>query len=154
MLIAVVGLLLGNIRFKNEQELERKIKIQNQVCTDIDQLLQFTNNESQTLSKVLFLLEDLNSIISYGNYKKENVTTILSEIILNDSDFDNLKHVRFDSITIEHWPDYSEHLKKSPDLHDFIIYKYFQSLRHFHDKEPNYFEFTMPGLSLQCSFIE
>jgi hypothetical protein len=45
-----------------------------------------------------------------------------------------------DITLFDQWPSYVNELRENAGLQNFIIYKYFQALRHLHDEDPVYFE--------------
>jgi hypothetical protein len=168
--VAVAGLLFGIWEFQRQQssqqekiiseqqkdrasqDLDRTLRIQSQIRTDTDQLLRFTNDPAQTLSRVAFLLDDLNVLAhervgesQEGSQiilnSRETVTRSLIKMIHYDCDFlKNPRDVYFATTVLDHWPDYSQHLGQNLRELDFVLYKYVRALRDLHDKNPRYFE--------------
>lgn len=138
--IAVAGFIFGIVKFVSEQAQDRRIRIQSQIRTDINELLLFTSDESQTISRALFLLQDIDALIINKSNEREDITQILAEIISKDCDFEDLRHVRLDVMAMRHWEGYEAYLIRNPAVHDFIMYKYVQALRVLHDMNPEYVE--------------
>src|SRR3712207_907132 len=68
--LAVGGFLFGIFQFINEQqkerlakEVEQGLKIDNQIRSNIEQILQFPSDKQQTISRTSFLLVDLQSLL-------------------------------------------------------------------------------------------
>lgn len=168
--VAVAGLIFGIWNFQRQQssqqekmvseqqkdrafqDLDRTLRIQSQIRTDTDQLLRFTNDPTQTLSRVAFLLDDLN-VLAYHRAgesqegsqiilnSRETVTRSLISMIHYDCDFlKNPRDVYFATTVLDHWPDYSQYLGQNLRELDFVLYKYVRALRDLHDKNPRYFE--------------
>src|SRR5436853_1724545 len=171
VLIAVGGLLFGIIQFQRQQgtqqeasisaqqkdragqELDRRSRIQNQTRIDIDQLLQFTSDQQQTISRVLFLLRDLDTLtqgsfitndeggVLFLSNNRRTVTNALMKLLHYDCDFlKRPKDVYFATTIFDYWKDYSEYLKQDTKELDFILFKYIRALRDLHDTNPKYFQ--------------
>ena len=168
--LAVAGFIFGIWQFQRQQssqqeklvseqqkdrasqDLDRTLRIQNQIRTDTEQLLRFTNDPTQTLSRVAFLLDDLKVLAHQpvGDSQegsqiilnsRETVTSSLIKMIHYDCDFlKNPRDVYFATTVFDHWPDYSKHLGQNLSELDFVLYKYVRALRDLHDKNPKYFE--------------
>jgi hypothetical protein len=146
-LIAVAGFCFTIYQFfaaQNKDRLakehEQKLNDEDQIRTNVEQLLSLNPKEEESIGRVFFLLQDLNTLTLRNPTEKPKITNSLVEFIRNDCDFDNLRHIRIDIAALQHWPDYSTYLSKNRSSHNFIIYKYFQALRHVHDEDTDYFE--------------
>lgn len=168
-IVAVGGLLAAILQFQSTQtlqqnrmiveqqkdravqELDRVLRMQNQIRTDTDQLLQFTNDERQTVSRMSFLLDDLRSLLDqpiehpeisdFVSRSRETVTKSLIRMIHYDCNFsERPRDVYFAAIVLDRWPNYSEFLSNNlPEL-DSILRKYVIALRDLHKKNPRYFQ--------------
>src|SRR2546423_244455 len=143
ILIAVGGFIFGIYQFQRlqqnqhtqiiaEQEKDRltretdqSIRIQTQLRSDIEQILQFTNDKQQTVSKVSFLLEDLKGYLEISadkpqsapaaekpRDKKRSITIILVKAVVDDCDFKQHRDVNFTKTLIDNWEDYRDYLYK------------------------------------------
>lgn len=122
------------------REQEQKLRDENQIRTNVEQLLNLDPNEKESVGRAFFLLEDLNTLVSRNPTERQKITNSLVEFIRNDCNFDDVRHIRIDIAAMRHWPDYLNYLAETPSAHNFIIYKYFQALRHVHDEDVAYFE--------------
>lgn len=122
------------------REHEQKLRDENQIRTNVEQLLNLDPKEEESVGRVFFLLEDLNTLVSRNPSERQKITNSLVEFIRNDCNFDNIRHIRIDIAAIQHWPEYTNYLSEHRAAHNFIIYKYFQALRHVHDEDVEYFE--------------
>jgi hypothetical protein len=168
VLIAVGGFLFGIYQFQKQQriyqnqmineqqkdrlteEVSQKIKIQDQIRTDIEQLLQFTTDKNQTVSKALFLLEDLRTILKTDLpgesgrpdaflAEKRQVTVTLIYMIQSDCDFDQQRDVQFALTVISEWSDYQQYLKENPNTLAYLLRKHTDALEHLYDSAPLFF---------------
>ena len=73
---------------------------------------------------------------------KENdrLAALFLDLVADDCNFDNRRHVGLDIALIEESPAYKKLLKEDISRHSFIVYRYFQAFRHLHDQESAYFE--------------
>jgi hypothetical protein len=122
------------------KEQEQRLRDEDQIRTNIQQLLNLDPKEEESVGRVFFLLQDLNTLAERNPTEKQKITTSLVEFIQNDCDFNNLRHIRIDIAALQHWPSYREYLSKNASAHNFIMYKFFQALRHIHDEDVDYFE--------------
>jgi hypothetical protein len=163
VLIAVAGFLFGVYQFQrlqqvqqnqiiNEQqndrlarEAEQAIRVQNQIRSDVEQILQFPNDKEQTISKVSFLFEDLKSYLDLNPDKlqtissnnKRSVSVTLVSSVMNDCDFDRHRDVNYANILISQWEDYGQYLKEEDSNSlQYILGQYQQALRNVYDKDP------------------
>jgi hypothetical protein len=163
VLVAIGGFLWGIYQFKAQQKEQQartiveqqrglSVRIQDQIRTDLDQLLHFTNDKQQTVSRVLFLLEELKDLLHYPISDTQRmsdifpgqeraVTQSLVGMIDNDCDFKKgARDVNFTSTVIDHWNCYSEYLEADPNQLEEFLSKYEDALRSLRDKAPKYFQ--------------
>jgi hypothetical protein len=153
--VTVIALVLGFLEFQSqqdqqqnklisEQQQDRTTRLQNQLRSDVDEILG-PQDKSQTVSRVSFLLEDINIVMAspikdkdkdrvfsdvFQSYKR-TFTESLVDRIVNDADFvKNPKDVIFATKTAEHWEDYRNYLKETPHLAklDHILNRYVLAL--------------------------
>jgi hypothetical protein len=169
ILITVGGFLFGIYQFQRlqqnqqtqiiaEQEKDRltrerdqAIRIQNQTRSDIEQILQFTSDKQQTLSKLTFLLEDLKGYLEINEDKsqiaastdksrdkKRNITITLVKAVVDDCDFKQHRDVNFAKTLIDHWEDYRDYLYKEDRVSlEYILYMYEDALLDMYHKIPS-----------------
>lgn len=91
VIVAVAGFLFGIYQFQTQQTKEQQkdrasretdqiIILQNQIRADVNELLRFTGDQSQPVSRVLFLLEDLNYLLSYSVEIRETSDFVVGKI--------------------------------------------------------------------------
>lgn len=168
-LLAIGGLLFGIYQFQSQQRLqqdktiaeqqkdraaketEQAFRIQDQIRTDVDQLLQFTSNKEITISRVIFILNDLKLLLDYSadeqhtipkklQEQKRGITKNLVKTLEYDCDFNNPRDVEFALSIIENWDDYLEYLKSDIDTVQIFVEKYIWALQKLHAKNPEFIE--------------
>lgn len=157
IIVTVAGLLFGLYKFYAEQQKDRisreadqKLRFQNQMRADIDEILRFTQDKTETMSRASFLLEDLKTLLAmapvsgdqrtFASYK-ESFTRSLVYLILYDSDFNkNPRDVRFAATVLDRWPDYQIYLQSHVGELNLILYKHVRAVRYLRDTNPRYLE--------------
>jgi hypothetical protein len=147
-------------RISNEQQrdrqsrvVDRQIRFQTQIRSDIDEILRFPRDQSETISRVVFLLGDVETMMQsqdsenrnvtdpFPRYEKRRFTESLVFVVRDDCDFTrNLRDLEFANIVVTYWNDYSTYLKEDADKLDYILYKYVQTLEYLRKQNPGYFE--------------
>jgi hypothetical protein len=140
VLVAVGTFWFGVVQFISESRQNRTLRWEEQLRSDIQELLAFPKNEEYTVSRASFLLQDLRRLQGYLGRDDDQVTGTLLALVQDDCDFDKRRHVGLDIAMFEQWPPYVDEMRKDANRQGFIIYKYFQALRHLHDADPRYFE--------------
>jgi hypothetical protein len=165
IIIAVFGFLFGIYQFQKQQQAmnqqlifeqekhrlaldrEHETKLQDQIRSDVEQLLQFPKEKDLTLSKVAFLLSDLKNGIE-NKYRgradaatatKETVreiSTMLSMAVVNECDFDEDRNVRFLAALMNQWIDYEDYLKEDTDEIEFLLDKYAEAINRIYKADP------------------
>lgn len=165
VLIAVGGFLFGIYQFQSQQKtqqtqtieeqqkdrrnraVDQRIRIQSQIRADLEQLLQFPRDRQQTISKAVFLLEDLKSQLRINvdeaqdnadatANNKRMITVSLVETVEDDCNFTEPRDVDFATIVVENWDDYEQYLKEEPEKLEFILGKYIEALEHIYSISP------------------
>ena len=157
-IVTVAGLLLGLYQYLNARQKERlaetsdrKLRFQSQMRADIDELLTLAHDESLTVSRASFLLQDLDSVMNVaatvdGNAEavqkyRAAFTQSLVDLILYDSDFQaGPKSVRLAATVCERWRDYGKYLRDHPKELNLILYKHARAIRYLRDSFPSYLE--------------
>ncbi|PYS99852.1 MAG: hypothetical protein DMF63_10180 [Acidobacteria bacterium] len=164
VVIAVGGFLFGIYQYQKQDELAQKrilfeqqkdretkesdqaLRIQSQMRTDIEQLVQFTKDKQETAAKVRFLLTDLKTYLELeGNLKEHNfktnkkrdITSSLLKTISNDCDFSQPRDVIFVQTIMTDWEDYKQYLKEHPELNVYIFDKYISALITMYQTDPS-----------------
>lgn len=149
--ISICGFLWGVYLFLDQQERDRLTREteqigrdQNQYRTSYEQLLQFASNSQVTVSRVLFLRQDLYALIDAlyppdrkpedNRREKEKLTQSIFELINEDCDFTQRRHVQLDIAALRNWSDYQKGLQEAPNTK--VIAKYIQALGDLHFKYP------------------
>jgi hypothetical protein len=155
VVIAVSGFLFGIYQYQKQEEVSNKkmlieqqkdretrekdqaLKIQNQIRSDLELLLQFTQDKQQTAAKVRFLLTDLKTYLELEKSLKEtnsktnttrDITGSLLKTISDDCDFSQRRDVNFVSTIMTDWEDYKQYLKENPETNEYILEKYISAL--------------------------
>jgi hypothetical protein len=134
------------------KEVEQTTRLQNQLRMDIDEILRSAHDEGQTAARVLFLLEDMKTVLKskvnetrkfsdvFREYER-GLTESMAILVRDDYDFTkNPTDVSRANVVCEHWADYSDYLRGDPKKFDYILFKYTQALQNFRDQNPGYLE--------------
>lgn len=139
---------------RTSRELELKAKLQNQIRSDTDELLRFTGDQKLTVARAVFLLRDMDTVLStklnngktvadeFEGYRR-SLTTSLMILVRDDCDFNNNpKDVGLADAIAVNWTDYSTFLREDKDFNelDHILFKYIKALRRFRTTHPGYLE--------------
>src|SRR5262249_32413469 len=129
VIIAVGGFLFGVFQYYKEQqkaqaneETDQRIKIQAQINNDLDQILKFPKDNGQGVSRISYLLEDIDQSIRIGlgeaeqksgglQREQRKKSIILYEFVVGDCDFDKQKDVKVALSIFDHWSDYADYVK-------------------------------------------
>jgi len=156
-MVTVAALLFGLYKFYVEQQKERfsreaeqKLRLQNQMRADIGELLGFTKDKDQTISRALFLLEDFKALLALAQLNdeqrtfdshRETFTKSLVYLVLYDSDFEKgPREVRLAAMLVEACDDCKSYLMAHLDELNQILYKHVRAMRYLRDKNPGYLE--------------
>ncbi len=124
-------------RTRNETQ-ERINRIQNQIRTDKDQLVEFISNDRISLVRAGFLIDDLKSLVAQlpdGNSETKDVTKLLHDVAW-DLRFDERRHFDFDVTALQRWGDYRQFWKNYPDSHQlFLANKYLPRIEKLHNDD-------------------
>jgi hypothetical protein len=146
---------------RQNSAVDQRSRLQNQIRTDIDEILRFPRDEKQTVSRVSFLLEDIKTVMdstTYVDEKKQIVSDTFPEykrrlteslviLITNDCDFTrNARDVGLANTVIRHWDDYGDYLKTDRKKLDWIRNEYIMALESFRNANPGYLEEIQLGV--------
>lgn len=167
IVVAVSGFLFGIYQFQKQHqalqqqlifeqekhrvavEREQEIKLQDQIRSDVEQLLQFTQDKQITTAKVSFLLSDLKSSIATkfrasqpagdaaANTMIREVSAMLSTAVINECNFDERRDLQFLITVMAKWKDYEEYLKENPDQIEWLLDAFSESIEHIYNEEPS-----------------
>jgi hypothetical protein len=162
-LLGIAGFFFTVVQFQSQRsdeqqkdrisrEVEQRSRFQNQIRTDIDEILRSAHDERQTVSSVAFLLEDMKTVLKSNVNESRKVSDVYPEyersltkslVILVRDDYDftkNPRDVDLANIIIYRWDDYSKYLEgESPKL-NYILYEYTRALQSLRDQNPGYLE--------------
>jgi hypothetical protein len=172
-LISVAGLVVSVILFGSQQaaeqeknriarELERRTALQNQISSEIDEILRFPGDPKVTISRVAFLLADIQSMLDspitpISVDPKENPPAKLADVLPKYDDHltrslvflvrdecDLSRKARDASVAravSQYWTRYADYLAPKPmEALNYILWKYTKALGKFHDENPGYLE--------------
>lgn len=110
------------------QERERISKIQSQVRSDKEQLLEFITSDKISSVRCAFLIDDLSSLLEQlpdNHGETERITDLLSKIAWELS-FEEKRHINFDAFVISRWSALRQRWKSDPEAHHgFLARKYY-----------------------------
>jgi hypothetical protein len=134
------------------KEVEQLARFQNQIRADIDEMLRSAHAENPTTARVLFLLEDMQTVMNskfnetdslastFPNYQR-SLTQSLAILVRDDYDFSRYpRDVSRANAIVEHWQNYSNYLESDANVLGYILYKYTQALQNFRDQNIGYLE--------------
>jgi hypothetical protein len=163
MLLGIAGFFFTVIQFQCQRsyqqhkdqaskEVEQSARFQNQIRTDIDEVLRSAHDQGPTTARVLFLLEDMQTAMNSRYNESDSLATTFptyqrsltqSLAILVRDDYDlssNPRDVSRANAILEHWQDYPLYLQSDERTLDYILYKYTEALQNFRDQNPGYVE--------------
>jgi hypothetical protein len=165
VLIAVFGFLFGIYQYQRQQKIqqtqilteqekdrlskerEQRLRIQSQIRSDVDQILEFTNDPKETVSKVLFLLRDIKQNLEFDNgesgsdrYKEaqRSITKTLAHAVEFDCNFGQQRDLDFTFTLEQNWDDYDVYFQEDEALGslEYIVDAYIAALSHMYPKDP------------------
>ena len=138
-LLAVVGLLLTVSKDRKDRQQSQIIKDEDHIREDLDQLLTFTPEKTQSIGRISFLLDDLNNLVKRNPRRRQAVSNAINEFI-PDGDLNIRSHLDLDSKAMVMWQDYRDHLISQSHVNSFLINKYLHAFKNLHAENSNYFE--------------
>lgn len=156
VLIAVGGLLWGIYQYNQQQketqaheEVGQRIQIEGQLRSDLDQIVRFPSDKTETLSRTKFLLKDLNrllqvnisSLTSGKNFNEgtpREVSKVLYDVVNDDCDFDKERDANFAVAVLGSWDDYRKYIQENPAILSELISKHCDALSKLHARIPKY----------------
>ncbi|MDX6288945.1 MAG: hypothetical protein QOH42_744 [Blastocatellia bacterium] len=153
VLVALSGFVFGIYQFHNGQEKARefeqagqRIKIQDQIRSDLDQIVQFTADKKQTVSRVSFLLLDLDNLLKPNPgdpdstaKDRRKISDLLVQLMCDDTDLNERRNVSFALTLVKQWSDYGESLKAHPNMLANILTNHCDAFEGIYKKAPKYF---------------
>jgi hypothetical protein len=151
-LVAVLGLIINSVQTQQartfemdqvyrSQSLAETQRLHNQLRTDKEQLLQFMSDDKFSTARVVFLLDDLNSILSQlssredlfkaksnETLERQKITDLLQMLIWQVA-FDQERHIDFDVQALQRWPQYKDFwIANGPSHHLLLSKKYYTAI--------------------------
>lgn len=136
---------------------DQKIRIQSQIRTDLDQLVQFPTDKSHTIARVVFLLQDLANAQGLAELQRKNAgesdtsgeerrrtSQVFGKMILYDIQYNEKRDVDFANTILTNWEDFKPYLVQTapgdpPEPRvQIILIRYLDALNGLHSKFPAY----------------
>jgi seryl-tRNA synthetase len=137
-MIAVLGLGFTIWQALNAQRQEHISKIQSQIRSDKEQILEFVTNDKISSVRVAFLIDDLNSLIRQLS-DSEAETRVVTEQLMRvvwELPFDQRRDFDFDVAASRRWSDFRQFWKSYPDSHHlFLARKYYPRFERLHAEQ-------------------
>jgi hypothetical protein len=155
--IAVGGFIFGVVQYERQVQsvqqtarTEQLIKVRAQISSDVDQILRFPSDNTQTATRAGALLEDLDLLLHLESdldgggangieWAKRKISVRLSSEVEGDCNLNVPRQVQFVIAIIDHWPDYTHYLKTKPIVVENILSRYIDALVELNGKNPKYF---------------
>jgi hypothetical protein len=153
-IVACVALGFGYIEFRigqktqqtqfiRIQEADQRIRFQEQIRKDGDELLAFVRDEKETPVKVSFLFGLLNATVqsatktndeSFSENYARPLTKSLVDLITESTGFEKSpRNVAFASKALDSWDDYKRYLLDNPKRLDDILFEHTRAIRYVRD---------------------
>jgi len=149
--LSIIGFIWGVVLFLEQQEKDRQTRHEERISRDqaqyrasYEQLLQFSSNPNISVQRVLFLRDDIDQLIDSAfdpdkrEAEKNRLRDNIFNLISNDCDFTQVKHVRLDIAALRKWKDYQAELKKVPNQR--YLSKYLNAIAYLHTRDTQYIE--------------
>lgn len=124
---------------RQEQEKERINKIQNQIRSDKEQLLEFITNNRISSVRAEFLIDDLKSLVQQlpkDELETQSITNLLKRVAW-ELPFDEDRHINFDVSALKLWPNFRKLWSFNPGAHHgFLARKYYPRMEAIHAQDP------------------
>lgn len=151
--LALAGFFYGLYQSREAEKKSRlaehagqMIKIQEQIRSDLDQIVQFPTDKKQTVSRVSFLLLDLDNLLKPDlsdaesiSKDRRRISDLLAQLISDDTNLNERRNVGFALTIVKRWSDYSEGLKANQNLLENILTNHCDALEGLYKKAPEYF---------------
>jgi hypothetical protein len=139
------------------REVEQTTRLQTQIRADCDEILRSTGKQGQRGSRIVFLLEEMKTLLGFKLDDKkmadtlsgyeQSLTESLVVLIRDDCDFTKPQDVQLADTIVAYWSDYTRYLREEPgqpDKLNYILFKYTSALRRLSDKNPGYLQNVTP----------
>lgn len=153
VLVASIALAFGYLEFKvtqiaqqtqflGAQQTEQRIRLQEQVRKDGDELLAFVRDEKETPVKVSFLFGLLNATVqsaakndaSFSREYARPLTKSLVDLITESTGFEKSpRNVAFAAKALDNWDDYKQYLLENPERFDEVLFEHTRAIRYIRD---------------------
>ena len=154
VLLALAGFFYGLYQsHKAEQkaglaeQTSQKIKLQEQIRSDLDQIVRFPTDKSQTATRISFLLGDLDKLLKttlsdievVPKDERSKTSDILAQLIADEINLKEQRNVDFALTVLGRWDDYGRFLKSKPELLSNVLTNHCDALEEMYKKFPAYF---------------
>jgi regulator of sigma D len=130
---------LNIVHARQEQEKERINKIQNQIRSDKEQILEFITNNKISAVRAAFLIDDLKSLMEQlpqRELETQSITELLSRVAW-ELRFDEERDINFDVSALRRWPNFRQRWSFNPGAHHgFLARKYYPRMQELHAQNP------------------
>ena len=151
--LALAGFFYGLYQSREAEKKSRlaehagqMLKIQEQIRSDLEQIVQFPTDKKQTVSRVSFLLLDLDNLLKPNLSDAESIakdrrriSDLLAQLISDDTNLSERRNVGFALTVAKRWGDYGEGLKANQNLLQNILSNHCDALEGLYKKAPEYF---------------
>ncbi|HKR60710.1 MAG TPA: hypothetical protein VJS64_13400 [Pyrinomonadaceae bacterium] len=138
-LVALAGLFFTSLQAINAQREERINRVQTQIRSDKEQILEFISNEKTSSVRVAFLLDDLQSLIGQLNGGAPETQVVTEQLmrVVWELPFEQKRDFDFDVSAMRKWNGFRLFWQSYPDSHRlFLTMKYYPRLSKLHAQEP------------------
>lgn len=130
---------LNIVLARQEQEKDRINKVQNQIRSDKEQVLEFITNNKISSVRAAFLIDDLKSLVDQlpkRELETQSITELLSRVAW-ELRFDKERDINFDVSALRRWPNYRQLWSfNSGAHHGFLTRKYYPRMEEIHAQDP------------------
>jgi len=168
VIVGVIGFLFGVYQFqaaeRAQQEralteqrrsdatarLTQNLQLQSRIREDVELLLQFFNDDKQTLSGISFVFDTLETHLGVAAEAaqrdkrvlftdRRTITSSLIRAVEDDCDLSRYRHAAFVTVLGGRWPDYGDFLKSHPEHLRYIADQYVDAAQELRRKSPEAF---------------
>jgi hypothetical protein len=141
--IVVLGVgMFGAYKYFRDQDRDYALRVDQELSLNLNQLLDFTKESGSQNARIASTLDNLLWLLTQTREPVRHVSRITAAIVTaikEDIDLGNSREARFPALCLEHWPYYTDALKKNRELLRLLPYRYNESLTTLAKTAPDYF---------------